>query len=179
MQVLIPVDVTDFDFVAYPNGKVQLFLVENGYRVSADSVSDGTLRFLAMLTVLYDPDPARFYFFEELEAGIHPTRLYLLLELIENKVAERKIQIVTTSHSPQLLRFLSKESRNHTSLVYRLPEQSDARIKGILDIPGVKEIVEREDWGQLHESGWFEDVVNLLEDDQLEGEPVKSAVAAG
>ena len=47
------------------------------------SASDGTLRFLAILAALLGTDPARLYFFEEIDNGIHPSRLRLLLDLIE------------------------------------------------------------------------------------------------
>ena len=58
-----------------------------------------------MIAAMLGPKPAKFYFIEELENGIHPTRLHLLLQLIEQKVAEGNIQVVATSHSPQLLGF--------------------------------------------------------------------------
>jgi len=62
-----------------------------------------------MIAAMLGTKPARFYFFEELENGIHPTRLYLLLQLIEQKVTGGKIQVVATSHSPQLLGFPERE----------------------------------------------------------------------
>ncbi|MBW4579924.1 MAG: ATP-binding protein [Tildeniella nuda ZEHNDER 1965/U140] len=94
-QELIPMDAKDFEFPSDFTGKVLLTFVEgNGQRVSAYSASDGILRFLAMLAALLGSEPAQFYFFEELDNGIHPTRLHLLLQLIEQKVPEGKIQMV-------------------------------------------------------------------------------------
>ena len=49
------------------------------------------------------PHRPSFFFLEELENGIHPTRLGLLLDLIENQVKNKGIQVVATTHSPQLL----------------------------------------------------------------------------
>ena len=100
---------------------------KDGRSVSALSASDGTLRFLAILAALLGPEPASFYFIEELENGIHPTRLSLLVDLIESQTKRRGIQVVATSHSPLLLQFLSQESLEHASLVYRLPDHPDAR----------------------------------------------------
>ena len=51
----------------------------NGRETSAHSASVGTLRFLAMLAALLGPDPAGLYFFEEIDNGIHPSRLNLLI----------------------------------------------------------------------------------------------------
>jgi predicted ATPase len=114
-----------------------------------------------MIAALLGPEPARFYFFEELENGIHPTRLHLLLSLIEKRVADTGIQIVATSHSPQLLGFLGPESRRHAALVYRLRDTDEAQVQRIMDIPEVAKVVATQDWAKLHASGWLEDAVLL------------------
>ena len=94
-------DVSDFDFREGPDGKVHLMLQErSGKEISAHSASDGTLRFLAMLAALLGPDPARLYFFEEIDNGIHPSRLNLLIDLIEQQTAKGEIQVIATTHSP-------------------------------------------------------------------------------
>ena len=87
---LTPMDVQDFDFPTDPTtGLVQLVVREtNGRSVSAYSASDGTLRFLAMLAALLGTNPAGVYFFEEIDNGVHPNRLWLLLDLIENQTLE-------------------------------------------------------------------------------------------
>lgn len=163
IRALTPLDVVDFDFVPDQTGKILVSLIEkDGRKTSAYSASDGTLRFLAMIAALLGPSPARFYFFEELENGIHPTRLHLLLQLIEQKVKTGEVQLVASSHSPQLLGFLSEEARKHASLVYRLEETPDARIKRIIDIPHARELLEKGDLAKLHASGWLEDAVSFL-----------------
>jgi len=169
IRELTPLDVTDFNFVPDQTGKILVTLVESdGSRTSAYSASDGTLRFLAMIAALLGPSPAHFYFYEELENGIHPTRLHLLLELIEQKVRDGAIQIVATSHSPQLLAFLSEESRRNASLVYRLEDAPDARIQRIFDIPNAEELLRKSDLSKLHATGWLEDAVAFLDNS---GEP--------
>lgn len=169
VQELTPMDAKDFEFPTDFTGKVLLTLVEsNGQRISAYSASDGTLRFLAMLAALLGSEPAQFYFFEELDNGIHPTRLHLLLQLIEQKVSEGKIQMVATTHSPQLLRLLSPESLESASLTYRLPNHPDAKIQRILDIPDARRLIEKEDLARLHESGWLEDAMAFLEPEGTE-----------
>ena len=84
---LTPLDVTDLKFPeASLDGKIQLQLVEQGGReISAESASDGTLRFLGVAAALLGTDPARFYFFEELENGIHPNRAHLLVFLFRGR----------------------------------------------------------------------------------------------
>jgi AAA15 family ATPase/GTPase len=158
-------DAVDFEFPSDFTGKILLVLVEaNGQKTSAYSASDGTLRFLAIIAALLGSEPAQFYFFEELENGIHPTHLRLLLELIERKVGNSNIQVITTTHSPQLLRLLNPQSREYASLLYRLPDRSDAQIKRIMDIPDIQRILAQGDLAELHESGWLEDIVYFMED---------------
>lgn len=109
-----------------------------------------------MIAALLGPQPADLYFFEELENGIHPTRLHLLLQLIEHKVSGKSIQMVATTYSSQLLRLLSLESLEYASLTYRLENQPDARIIRILDIPDANRVIKEQNLGHLHESAWLE-----------------------
>jgi predicted ATPase len=165
IRELTPMDAREFEFIPDQTGRILVTLVEeNGRRTSAYSASDGTLRFLAMIAALLGPESARFYFFEELDNGLHPARLYLLLQLVERKVSEGIIQMIATTHSPQLFRFLSPKAREHASLVYRLPGVTEGRIKRILDIPDIQQIIEQQDLARLHESGWFEDAMVFLDE---------------
>jgi predicted ATPase len=164
IRELVPMDIEDLEFYGDQVGRVSLTLVERGgRRTSAFSASDGTLRFLAALAALLGPKPPRLYFFEELENGIHPTRLHLLLELMERIAAERDIQIVATTHSPQLLSFVRPETLEHAALTYRLEGQPDARIRRIVDIPDAKTVLERADAGHLLATGWLENAVAFAE----------------
>jgi len=177
VRKLTPMDVDDLLFDQDAAGRILLRLKEkNGRNISALSASDGTLRFIGILAALFGPTPASFYFIEELENGIHPTRLSLLVDLIESQTKRRGIQIVATSHSPLLLQFLSQESLEHASLVYRLPDHPDAQIKRIVDIPDARRVIKEQPVSVLHASSWFEDVLDLVEDD--EAEPVAEGQSA-
>ena len=60
---------------------------------------DGTLRFLATLAALLGKNPGR-----SLLNGIHPSRMRLLIDLIEPGLTARgESRVVTTTHSPDLL----------------------------------------------------------------------------
>jgi predicted ATPase len=157
---LTPLDVVDFEFVPDQTGKILLALVEsNGQKTSAYSASDGTLRFLALIAALMAPDAAQFYFLEEIDNGIHPTRLNLLLQLMEQHAKDGKVQVVTTTHSPQLLAMLSPQAREHAYLTYRLENETEAHIQRIMDIPTARDVLARQNLARLHESGWLENMV--------------------
>lgn len=163
VRALTPMDVMDFEFPRDEvTGLVQLvFLERNGDKVSAYSASDGTLRFLAMLAALLGTNPAALYFFEEIDNGIHPSRLQLLIDLIEQQTEKNDIQVVTTTHSPDLLSMMSDTTFDNTSVVSRLPGSSDSTIRLVKELPKATELRKSQGLGRLHASGWMEDAVTF------------------
>ena len=162
---LTPMDVVDFDFLSDPtSGRVQLVIIEaDGQRVSGYSASDGTLRFLAMLAALLGPRRPGLYFFEEIDNGIHPSRLHLLVELIEEQTSGGDIQVITTTHSPQLLSMLSDEAFKCASVVCRREDSKDAVVRPIHELPNAVELRKSQGLDRLHVSGWFEDAIGFAE----------------
>jgi len=63
--------------------------------------SDGTLKLLAYLTVLYDPDPPAVVGVEEPENQLHPDLLPVLAE--EAREASARSQLLVTTHSPEFV----------------------------------------------------------------------------
>ena len=158
---LTPMDVEDFEFpVDSTTGRIQLALKEVGGRtISAYSASDGTLRFLAMLAALLGKNPAGLYVFEEIDNGIHPSRLRLLLDLIEKQTAKGEIQVVTTTHSPELLSMINDDTFKNTSVVCRSPDTDDAVIRPIAELPNAEKLRKSQSLGRLHTGGWLENAV--------------------
>ncbi|MBF0285547.1 MAG: ATP-binding protein [Magnetococcales bacterium] len=160
ITALTPMDVVDLEFREDLSGKIVLFLKQgDGSAISASSASDGTLRFLGMLAALLGPRRPQFIFLEEVDTGIHPTRLHLLVELLERETAKGDLQIVATTHAPHLLTLLSPSTLENTSLIYRLPEEHESRITRILEIPTAREVLTRRDIARLFASGWLENSV--------------------
>jgi predicted ATPase len=157
LRELTPLDVNDFQFPEVSlEGKIQLQLIESENRkISAESASDGTLRFLACAAALLGTDPARCYFFEELENGIHPNRAHLLVQLVKKAASAGKIQVIGTTHSPALLGFLDGAALNDASLVHR--DGGMSQIYNFRDnMPALGEAMKNSTAGQLLNAGWFE-----------------------
>lgn len=168
VRELTPLDVAEFEFISDQTGRVLVSLVEtNGRKTSAYSASDGTLRFLAIIAALMGPDAAQFYFLEEIDNGIHPTRLGLLLQLIEQHTKTGKVQVIATTHSPQLLAMLSEEAREDAVLVYRPENEPEARIQKIMEIPAVRDVLKKQNLSRLHESGWLENVMAFSQPEEV------------
>lgn len=162
---LTPMDVEDLQFPEVSlEGKVQVQIVEAGGRqISAESASDGTLRFLAFAAAVLGTDPARCYFFEEMENGIHPNRAHVLIELLQNATRDGRIQVIGTTHSPALLDFLDDAGLKDASLVYRVGPVS--KVRRLADIPALWQVTPRARPGDLQGSGWFETVAAFLEEE--------------
>ena len=170
---LTPMDVQRFEFPRDPSGRIHLRLCEaNGRKVSADSASDGTLRFLAMLATLLGKSkyPEELYFFEEIDTGIHPARLHLLMDLIERQTAKQDIQIITTTHAPDLLTFVNDSTFENMSVVCRLEDSHDAIIRRVAELPNARELRKSQGLGRLLTEGWMENALYFTEDyDEAEG----------
>ncbi len=163
---LTPMDVVDFDFVPDSQGKILVHLKEaDGRKVSAISASDGTLRFLGILAAFLGPKPARFYFLEEVDTGIHPARLFLLMNLLEQRSGKGGLQIFTTTHSPQMLRLLGLEGLDFASLAYRVEGVPETRIRALQQIPGLIDVLKTSDIARLYEGGWMEQTMFFDEGD--------------
>ncbi len=70
-------------------------------KFEAFSMSDGTLRALGLLTAVYQRPVPTLLAIEEPEATIHPGALDAILDLLRH--ASRKMQVVATTHSPEVL----------------------------------------------------------------------------
>ncbi len=99
----INVEVDDFD-------RVTLIAQDrNGARYLSDSLSEGTLRTIALATLLYSKAPQRTILLEEPENGIDPRVLHKFVELLTDMVTHLDdpeapfLQVICTTHSPALL----------------------------------------------------------------------------
>lgn len=85
------------------SGWVAVQLIERGVEqpIELADASYGTVRLLALLTALHQPDPPPFTAIEEIDHGLHPYALDVLLDRI--RAASARAQILAASHSPTLV----------------------------------------------------------------------------
>jgi predicted ATPase len=79
---------------------------ENGVTIPASRLSDGTLRWLSLLTILLHPDPPPLVCIEEPELGLHPDMIQPLAKLLVS--ASERMQLIVTTHSADLIDELSE-----------------------------------------------------------------------
>ena len=85
---------------------VYLQLTEGSFKVPGWMLSTGTLRVLALLATLRHPEPPPLVVVEEIENGLDPRSIHLLVEEIRTAVLTGVTQVVLTTHSPYLLDLL-------------------------------------------------------------------------
>jgi predicted ATPase len=111
----------------------------NGY-----SLSDGTLRFICLATLLLQPDPPALILLDEPELGLHPFAIRILAEMLE--AASQKVQVILATQSVTLLdNFAPKdiivaENDGRQTIFKRLDE---AELKGWLEDYSIGELWEK------------------------------------
>lgn len=114
-------------------------------------VSDGTIKMLAYLTLLYDPAPHPLLCVEEPENQLYPKLLWELAEEFRS-YANRGGQVLASTHSPDFL------NATHLEEVFWLVKQEGyTQIRRASDDPQLKAYMDEGDqMGYLWEQGFFE-----------------------
>jgi predicted ATPase len=100
LKDLLPTELDNVETLEGARGDV-MFALRHGKRLShAGILSDGTLRFAAMAAAFFQPIPPWTLVFEDIEDGLHPTRLRLLLSLLTSQSKRIGAQVFATTHSP-------------------------------------------------------------------------------
>jgi predicted ATPase len=76
---------------------------EEEFKISSWLLSTGTLRVMADLACLRHPTPPPLLVVEEIENGLDPRTLHLLVEEIRAAITAERTQVILTTHSPYLL----------------------------------------------------------------------------
>ncbi len=94
--------VDDIEVSIEPQGvKMYLTELDMSTPTPASRMSDGTLRWLALLSILLDPEPPPLVCLEEPELGLHPRVISTLGQLLIE--ASERTQIIVTTHSDALV----------------------------------------------------------------------------
>ena len=88
---------------------IELIVNETGMNsaLPASRLSDGTIRFIALLAILCHPEPPPLICIEEPEIAMHPDSQDLVVDLLRK--ASERTQLIVTTHSPWLIGRLSSE----------------------------------------------------------------------
>ena len=138
------------DFTATNLGDVIFWLREKtGYKVDARSLSDGTLRTLAILTALETVQEYSHVIVEEFDNGLHPSRVDVLTSAIAEATERRNLRVLVTTHNPATMNNLTPEQMKGVVLCTWSEEKQAADLIELDSLPRSDELLERGQLGDL------------------------------
>ena len=108
LKIAFP-DFTGLEFPIVGAGQVTMAWYQEGLTdpLYPSELSEGTLRFLWLITVLLSPDPSRITLIDEPEVSLHPELLKVLAGALQD--AAMRGMLVVATHSADLIRWLQPE----------------------------------------------------------------------
>lgn len=127
--------------------------------IDARGMSDGTLRFLAIMTALLTVKSGSLLVIEEIDNGLHPSRADILVAFLNEIGRDRKVDIICTTHNPALLDAFGNEMIPFISVVYRDRNSGSSMIKLLEDVEYLPRLIARGKIGALTSKGIIEEAI--------------------
>jgi predicted ATPase len=127
--------------------------------VDARGMSDGTLRFLAILTALLTRPENSLLVIEEVDNGLHPSRASLLLKMLIELGKKRNVDVLITTHNPALLDQMGTKMVPFITVVHRNPVTGSSKLSLLEEISQLPKLLSVGTVGKLSSSGLIEKVV--------------------
>ena len=124
--------------------------------VDARGMSDGTLRFLAILTALLTRPQGSLLVIEEVDNGLHPSRSRLLLEMLKNVGTRNSVDVMVTTHNPALLDAMGTAMVPFIAVAHRDSTTGASRITLLEDIEQLPKLLAQGPVGRLSSQGLIE-----------------------
>ena len=125
-------------------------------KVDARAMSDGTLRFLAILTALLTLPERSQLLSEEVDNGLHPSRSDMLIRMLLAVGAERHIDVLASTHNPALLNRLGPDMVPFVVVAHRDPQTGFSDLTLLEDVGNLPKLMASGPLGELTASGALE-----------------------
>jgi ABC-type cobalamin/Fe3+-siderophores transport system ATPase subunit len=161
LKELRPDEVDDISALEGLNNDYMVAIKEGNKEFRAPVLSEGTLRFIALAAAFFQPSMPKVLVIEEIEKGLHPSRLRLLLELMRSQSKRTGTQVFATTHSPTLLNWLTEEDRKTTFVCTRDAKSGATKMRSLSEVPKLEELIQKNyNLDQLFEEGWLESALH-------------------
>ncbi|MDB9310935.1 AAA family ATPase [Aphanizomenon sp. CS-733/32] len=124
--------------------------------IDARSMSDGTLRFLAILTALLTRPEGSQIVIEEIDNNLHASRAALLVKILKEIGTKRNIDILLTTHNPALLDAFGPEIVPFVVVAHRDSETEESKLTLLEDIDNFSKLFASYSLGQMTTKGAIE-----------------------
>ncbi|WBL33084.1 AAA family ATPase [Sinirhodobacter sp. HNIBRBA609] len=128
----------------------------NSPLVDARGLSDGTLRFLAILTALLTRPKKSLLVVEEVDNGLHPSRAFLLIDMLKKIGADRNIDIIVTTHNPALLDALGPSAIPFITVAHRDNHTGASKLTLLENVNNLARVLGHGPLGTLSSKGIIE-----------------------
>jgi len=159
LKELTPAELDSIEILINPDGAFTFAFQRGGVDYTARVLSDGTLRFAAIAAAFFQPSLPRKLILEEIEDGLHPTRLQLLIELLKSQAGTGIEQVFATTHSPYTIAWLDEEDYRYVFLCTKDDETGATTIIPFTEVPHLIEVARRHPISDLLARGWLETAV--------------------
>jgi predicted ATPase len=153
-------DIVDIDFIETQLDDVMVRLQERmGTKTrwsEAAVLSDGTLRALAIAAAVLSVDPGSTLVIEEVDNGVHPSRVGRILDLIRREAERRDLRVLITTHNSALLDAIPDQDLAHVVACYRDPDLGDSRLIELGEMDRFPDLVARGSLGEVVSKGVLE-----------------------
>ncbi|WP_374590377.1 AAA family ATPase [Aquabacterium sp.] len=129
---------------------------ENPPTVDARGMSDGTLRFLAILTALLTRPKGSLLVIEEVDNGLHPSRASMLLQMLKDVGATREVDVLATTHNPALLDAMGSRMVPFITVAHRDPTNGHSVLTPLEDLADLPRLLAQGSIGRLSSRGLIE-----------------------
>lgn len=126
------------------------------HTVDARGMSDGTLRFLAILTALLTRPADSLLIIEEIDNGLHPSRASMLLEMLSSIGKKQGVDVLATTHNPALLDAAGTKMIPFITVAHRDKQSGHSVLTLLEDISDLPKLLAQGSIGKLSSKGLIE-----------------------
>lgn len=153
-----PIPIDSIETVQAPTGEVIFAVREAGYGhlIAAPSLSDGTLRFAALALAAVGAEGRQTLVVEEVENGISPSRLSLLIRMLEQTAGVDEVQVIASTHSPAVLDYASTETIDDSVVIGWDHDNVCSTPISLRNLPALQSALNDRTLGELQAEGWLQ-----------------------
>jgi len=124
--------------------------------VDARGMSDGTLRFLAIVTAMLTRPSGSLLVVEEVDNGLHPFRARVLVDMLRTLGKDRGIDVIVTTHNPALLDAAGPKILPFITVAHRADATGASMLTQLEDIAQLPKLMAMGSLGRLSAEGRIE-----------------------
>jgi len=127
--------------------------------VDARGMSDGTLRYLAIVTALLTRSPGSLLVIEEVDNGLHPSRAQMLVDMLKTLGKDRDIDVIVTTHNPAILDAAGVQMVPFISVAHRDDKSGASLLFQLEDIQQLPKLIASGSLGRLSMEGRIDSAI--------------------